>query len=226
MPVLFLDTPLELSKRIDRLIEHLRRAEEMHPGRRPGRTPSMIDSLWVLLQDAMETARRTPDVERRRLGSMKGSWPTARVDAIEDFVARLSRLQQGLPEFEATEVRVAVSEAAVDRMVDVLDLLRFVRQDRDATRPLRVVLARAAGLSLEQCGRVWDRSRAQPLDRRAFHDMKTRILGRIAKGMADEFGLLRAGGDFQRLSFREIEERDNCRQQVEKARAQRRGVAA
>lgn len=207
MSPLFLDTPSELSKRIDRLIRHLRQADEAHHMRRPGRTPSMIEGLWVLLQDAMETARRTPDVERRRLGSMKSSWPGARIDELEAFVARLSRLQQGLPEFEATEVRATVSEAAVDRMVDVLDLLRFVRQDRDAARPLRVVLARAAGLSLEQCGRVWDRSRAQPLDRRAFHDIKTRILGRIAKGMAEEFGLVRTGRGYERLTLREIEAR-------------------
>lgn len=203
MSALFLDSPQELSKRIDRLLQHLKFAAELHRLQRPGRTAVLPDLIWLLFVDAMETSHSIRNAEQSRLSSLHSRFPRSRVDELETFVQRLSRLQEGLPEFEATQTRVAASEAAIERMVDVLDLMRFVRAGRagaDPVRLKRVVLARASGLSLEQCARIWDRNRLSEFDRRSFHDIKTRVIGQIIKGMADEFGLVRTGNVVERRS--------------------------
>jgi hypothetical protein len=102
-------------------------------------------------------------------------------------------------------VRTTVSAADVDRMVDVLDLVRLV-EDRERDRLRRVVLARASGLSIQQCGRIWDKHRIG-FDRRAMNDLQQRFIGQILVGLDKHFGLVRTSRGFRRLTVREIERR-------------------
>jgi hypothetical protein len=90
-------------------------------------------------------------------------------------------------------------------MVDVLDLVRLV-EDRERDRLRRVVLARASGLSIQQCGRIWDKHRIG-FDRRAMNDLQQRFIGQILVGLDKHFGLVRTSRGFRRLTVREIERR-------------------
>lgn len=214
---LFLDSPSELEKRVGRLVEHFRHAEFIFFQSNPKGLPTPSGLLWILLQDAMHTARNTPDLERRMVSRVGSAMPSTRVTDNAAYQTELSRLLDGIPQFDAKEVRSTVNEAAVDRMVDVLDLLRLIvggRRGKDVARMKRVVLARAAGLTIEQCGRIWDRSRID-FDRRSFHDIKSRVLGQLLAGIETHFWLKRTSRGFRRLTMREIERQTKARKRQE-----------
>lgn len=220
MSSLFLDKPGELEKRIDRLVEHFRHAEYLFYLKSPKGLPTPHDLLWLLIADAVHTARLLPDVERRMVSRVGSAMPSARETEQEAFVRERSRLMDGMPQYDATEVRVVVHEDASDRMVDVLDLLRFVvggHNGKDVLRMKRTVVARAAGLSIEQCGRIYDKHRLG-FDRRAMWDIKQRIIGQVLKGIEREFGLVRTSRSFRRLTVREIEKRRKDRKREENRR--------
>lgn len=209
MTSLFRDKPRDLEKRIDRLVEHFRHAENLFFSRNRRGLPTPRDLLWLLISDAVHTARLMPDEERRAVSRVGSVMPSTRVTVDQAYQVELSRLLDGMPQYDATEVRVVVNQAAADRMVDILDLLRFVvggHNGKDVLRMKRTVIARAAGLSMEQCGRVYDKHRLG-FDRRAMHDIKSRVLGQVLVGIEREFGLIRTSRSFRRLTVREIEKR-------------------
>lgn len=234
MTGLFRDTPRDLEKRIDRLVEHFRHAEYLFFLNNPRGLPTPSELLWLLVCDAVRTAQHMPDVERRMVSRVGSAMPSARVTIDQAYEVELSRLldnselvSRGLPKHTSAPIREAVNQSDADRMVDVLDLLRFVvggRAGKDALRMKRVVLARAAGLSLEQCGRVWDKHRLN-FDRRSMHDIKSRVLGQILGNIEKEFGLIRTSRGFRRLTVREIERRRKERKRAERQR-QREEAAA
>lgn len=210
---LFLDKPAEAEKRIERLIGHFRHAEYVFYASRPTGIPTPRELVWLLLQDAMHTARNLRDEERAMVSRVATVMPATRDTIDEAYQRELSRLLDGMAQYDATEVRQTPNETAVDRMVDILDLLRFVvsgRKGRDVLRLKRCVLARAAGLSLEQCGRIFDRHRID-FDRRAMHELKSRVVGQILAGIERDFGLVRTSRSFRRLTVREIERRKKLR---------------
>ncbi|WEX10320.1 hypothetical protein [Chelativorans sp. AA-79] len=214
----FLDSPRDLERRIDRLVEHFRHAEWMFYAQKPKGIPSPSDLLWLLLTDAMDTVRRLPFTELRQVSAVRTYMPGARVTPADFRAMRNARLQAGMPEYDLQEPRQAVNQSAADRMVDVLDLLRFV-SGKNADRMRRVCLARAAGMSLEQCGRIWAKGRTD-FDRRAMHDIRSRVIGQILDGIAKHFGLVKTSRGFRRLTVREIEQRKKRRQQEERETAQ------
>lgn len=217
MAGLFLDKPADMEKRIERLIGHFRHAESVFYATKPRGIPTPRDLLWLLLQDAMHTARYVQDRERAMVSRVGTVMPSTRDTIDEAYQRELSRLLDGMAQYDATEVRHTPNETAVDRMVDVLDLLRFVvagRRGREVQRLKRSVLARAAGLSIEQCGRIFDRHRID-FDRRAMHDLKDRVVGQVLAGIEAEFGLVRTSRSFRRLTLREIERRKKARKATE-----------
>lgn len=218
MTSLFLDKPAELEKRIDRLVDHFRHAENLFFTKNPHGLPSPRDLLWLLIEDAVHTARSMPFQELRLVQRVASALPATR-DTIEAATFRENaRLEAGMNQYDTTVVRVAVNESSIDRMVDILDLFRFVvggRAGKDAIRMKRVVQARAAGLSIEQCGRVWDRHRID-FDRRSMHDIKSKVLGQILQGIERTFGLVRTSRSFRRLTMREIEARKKARRRRER----------
>ncbi|MES0071877.1 hypothetical protein [Mesorhizobium sp. M0058] len=220
MGSLFLDTPANLEKRVDRLVEHFRHAEYLFYLKTPKGLPTPRDLLWLLVSDSVHTARQMPDLERRMVSRVGSAMPSARETEGERHQRELSRLLDGMPQYDATEVRVVVHEDASDRMVDILDLLRFViggHNGKDVLRMKRTAVARAAGLSIEQCGRIYDKHRLG-FDRRAMHDIKGRVLGQILAGIEREFGLVRTSRSFRRLTVREIEKRNKERKRAEARR--------
>lgn len=210
MTTLFMDSPAEREKRIDRIVEHIRHAEWLHSTKKHSRAPTPATLLWLLLEDAMTTVRNTPFDELRQVSQVRSLMPQARVSDNEAWALQVARLSSGMRQWEDKQVRRAVNASDVDRMVDVLDLLRFV-QGRDRDRLCRATLARAAGLSIDQCGRVWDRFRTD-FDRRAMHDIKQRVVGQVLDGMDRHFGLVRTSRGFRRLTVREIEKRKKRRE--------------
>ncbi len=220
MSSLFLDKPNDFNKRVDRLVEHFRLAETWFFIKNARGLPTPRDLLWLLICDAVHTARLLPDVERRMVSRMGSAMPSARETELEARIREVSRLADGMPQYDDTEVRVVVHEDASDRMVDVLDLLRFVvggHNGKDVLRMKRTVVARAAGLSIEQCGRIYDKHRLG-FDRRAMWDIRNRVLGQILKGIETEFGLVRTSRGFRRLSLKEIDRRRRDRKSDEKRR--------
>jgi hypothetical protein len=221
MARLFLDTPQDLEKRIDRFIEHMRHAEGIFFASNKRGLPTPRDLLWLLFADAVDTARKMPDVERRMVSRVGSAMPSARETENEAFARERSRLMDGIPQYDATEVRIVVHESAADRMVDIMDLLRFVRAGRqgaDALRHKRTFLAHAGGYGVEFCTRVWDPHRVDLMSRQSLHDIKSRILGQVLAGIELEFGLVRTSRGFRRLTIREIERRRKERKREEKRR--------
>jgi hypothetical protein len=217
---LFLDKPDELEKRIGRLLEHFRHAEFLFFNVAKRGLPSPRDLLWLLLCEAMETARNVPRDDLRLISRVGSVGMGARDTADLAYAREVSRLQSGMPQYDQTTVRSVPSEQAIDRMVDVFDLMRFVvagRRGKDVLRTKRVVMARAAGLSLEQCGRIWDKHRLG-FDRRSMHDVKMLVLGQILKGIEQHFGLVKTSRSFRRLTVREIEQAKRFRKREEARR--------
>ena len=227
----FLDSPAELEKRIDRLVEHFRHAEYLFYASKPRGIPNPRDLLWLLLKDAMHTARNMPDAERAKLSRVGTSMPEVRAAIYDvaslheleqqDYEAQVSRLRDGMRQYDHIQVRETPSETAIDRMTDVLDLLRFVKAGRGGktvSRLRRCVLARASGLTIEQCGRIWDKHRTD-FDRRAMHDLKSLTLGQILVGIEKHFGLVKTSRGFRRLTVREIERRKKARKRQEQEAA-------
>lgn len=210
-----------MERRIDRFIEHMRHAENaFFASNKPG-LPTPRDLLWLLFADAVDTARKMPDVERRMVSRIGSAMPSARETENEAFARERSRLMDGMPQYDATEVRVVVHESAADRMTDVMDLLRFVRAGRqgaDALRHKRTFLAHAGGYGVEFCTRVWDKHRVDLMSRQSLHDLKGKVLGQILAGIEAEFGLVRTSRSFRRLNIREIEKRRKDRKREEKRR--------
>lgn len=211
---IFFDTPSQLEKRIERMVEHFRHAEWIFENqkllhRKDSRRKATSDLLWLLVQDAMHTVRNMPDNDRRRLAKLPTIMPGTRISFQEAYEIELSRLQAGMSQYDYKEQRSTINQSDVARMVDVLDLMRLV-QHRNARLMVRVTLARAAGLSIEQCGRIWDRHRID-FDRRAFHDIKSRTLGQILLGLEVELGLAKSARGLRRLTQREIEHRARLR---------------
>lgn len=206
---LFRDSPEEMEKRIDRLVAHFRHAEFLFYQSKPRGVPNARDLLWLLIAEAVQTARALPDRERAMVGRVGSVLPSVRDTPGDARFRENARLDAGMSQYDRPNVRETVHEAAADRMVDILDLLRFVvggRGGKDAKRMKRCVLARAGGLTIEQCGRIWDRDRID-FDRRSMHDIKSRVVGQILKGIETEFGLVRTTRGFRRLTIREIEAR-------------------
>ena len=216
MSSLFRDSPSDLEKRIDRLVEHFRHAESVFFAQAKSGLPTPRDLLWILICDAVKTARLLPDRERAVVSRVPSALPQSRITPDQAYAVELSRLQdnddlarRGMPPKHEPLAREAVNQTDVDRMVDVMDLLRFVvggHNGRDVQRMKRTVLARAGGLTLEQCGRVYDKHRLG-FDRRAMHDLKSRVVGQMLAGIEREFGLVRTSRSFRRLTIREIEKR-------------------
>ncbi|PWJ81547.1 hypothetical protein C7441_11079 [Pseudaminobacter salicylatoxidans] len=199
------------------MIEHFRHAESIFFVQAKRGLPTPRDLLWILITDAVRTAQHMPDLDRAAVSRVGSAMPAARDTESDAHQRQLSRLMDGMPEYDATGVRVVVHETDVDRMVDILDLLRFVvggHNGRDVLRMKRCVVARAAGLTIEQCGRVYDKHR-QGFDRRAMWDIRTRVLGQILAGIEREFGLVRTSRSFRRLTVREIEQRAKARKHRE-----------
>lgn len=221
MKSLFLDSPAEMEKRIDRFIEHMRHAEVMFFETSKRGLPTPRDLLWLLFADAVDTQRKMRNVERRMVSHVGSAMPSWRETELEARVRELSRLGDGMPQYDATEVHVVVHQSAVDRMVDIMDLLRFVRagrQGRDATRYKRTFLAHAGGHGVEFCTRVWDKHRVDIMSRQSLHDIKSRVLGQILAGIERDFGLVRTTRSFRRLTVREIDQRRRERKREEKRR--------
>lgn len=221
MTRLFLDSPKDLEKRIDRFIEHMRHAEAIFFASNKRGLPTPRDLLWLLFADAVDTARKMPDVERRMVSRVGSAMPSARETENEAFARERSRLMDGIPQYDATEVRIIVHESAADRMVDVMDLLRFVRAGRkgtDALRHKRTFLAHAGGYGVEFCTRVWDKNRVDLMSRQSLHDVKQKVLGQILAGIEQDFGLVRTSRGFRRLTIREIERRRKDRKREEARR--------
>lgn len=221
MKRLFLDTPVDLEKRIDRFIEHMRHAEDIFFAKNPHGLPTARDLLWVLFADAVDTARNMPDVERRMVARVGSAMPSSRETEHQAYVRELSRMADGMPQYDTTEVRIVVHESAVDRMVDIMDLLRFVRAGRagqEVQRYKRTFLAHAGGHGVEFCTRVWDPYRTEVMSRQSLNDVKNRVLGQILAGIEQEFGLVRTSRSFRRLSVREIDQRRRDRKKEEKQR--------
>jgi hypothetical protein len=219
---LFLDKPEDLEKRIERLLAHFRHAEYVYFNitNKRGGMPSPRDLLWLLLSDAMETARNVPRDDLRMVSHVGSVGMGARDTADLAYAREVSRLQSGMPQYDQTAVRSVPSEQAIDRMVDVFDLMRFVvagRKGKDVLRYKRVVMARAAGLSLEQCGRIWDKHRTD-FDRRSMHDLKVLVLGQILKGIEKQFGLVKTSRGFRRQTMREIDQARRARKREEARR--------
>ena len=215
---LFLDTPADLEKRIDRFIEHMRHAEDIFFVTSKRGLPTPRDLLWLLFADAVDTARNMRDQERRMVSKVGSAMPSARDTENERRVRELARLIDGMPQYDDTEVRIVVHESAADRMVDIMDLLRFVRagrQGQDALRYKRTFLAHAGGYGPEFCTRVWDKHRSDMMSRQTLHDVKSRVLGQILAGIEQEFGLVRTSRGFRRLTIREIEKRRKERKREE-----------
>lgn len=229
MSSLFRDSPADFQRRIDRLVEHFRHAESVWFVRNDGKKglPTPRDLLWILICDAVNTSRIIPDKERRMVSKMPSALPQSRVTPDQAYSVELSRLldndelaRRGLPARHEPKVRETVHESDIDRMVDVMDLFRFVvggRNGKDVLRMKRTVIARAYGLTLEQCGRVYDKHRLD-FDRRAMHDLKSRVVGQMLAGIEKEFGLVRTSRSFRRLTVREIERRKKMRQREEQSR--------
>lgn len=199
----FLDSPAQLQKRIARIEGHFRHARMIYDATHPyGGLPMASDLVVILLRDAMYCHRMIPDAERQRLSRIKTWMPANRFSDLDAYELELSRLLTGMSAFDPTKVRVSVSADDVDRMVDVLDLLRFVR-GVEANRDCRLVLASSAGLTLEQCARVWDRFRvwgSMREVRRLIREAEQRIAGQILSGMARDFGLVAVGPTLRRQS--------------------------
>lgn len=230
---LFRDSPQEMERRVDRLVAHFRHAEFLFYESKPRGVPNARDLLWLLLQEAVHTARNMPDAERAMVSRIGSTMPSARAashDAVgigalerEDYEVQVSRLRDGMRQHDHIKVKETPTETATDRMVDILDLLRFVkagRRGKDAQRMKRCVLARAAGLTIEQCGRIWDRDRID-FDRRAMWDIRSRVLGQILKGIETEFGLVRTTRGFRRLTVREIEARAKAKKRLHETSEER-----
>lgn len=225
----FAEPVRERTKRIDRLMQHFRFAEAAWFIANEGKKglPTPMGLLWLLVQDAVHTSQNLPDRERQALSRVGSVMPEMRAASHDlasvhelnrrDYEAQVARLQAGMRQQEHIKVRETPSGEAVDRMTDVLDLFRFVvagRKGKDASRLKAVVRARAAGLSLEQCGRIWDAQR-KDFDRKAMSDTKQRVLGQILSGIEREFGLIRTSRSFRRLTVREIEARAKARKRLE-----------
>ncbi len=221
MKRLFLDTPAELEKRIDRFIEHMRHAEDIFFTKNKRGLPTPRDLIWLLFADAVDTARNMPDVERRMVAKVGSAMPSSRETEHQAYVRELSRMADGMPQYDTTEVRIVVHQSAADRMVDIMDLLRFVRagrQGQDAQRYKRTFLAHAGGHGVEFCTRVWDRHRVDIMPRQSLHDVKSRVLGQILAGIEKEFGLVRTSRGFRRKTVREIDQLRRERKREEKRR--------
>lgn len=220
MTKLFLDSPKDLERRIERLLGHLRHAEYLFFNSNKTGLPTPRDLLWLLLQDAMETARDVPRDDLRMVKHVGTVMPATRDTAELAYAREISRLQSGMPQYDRTSVKTVPSEQAVERMVDVFDLLRFVvagRNGKDVQRIKRTVMGRAAGLSLEQCGRIFDKHRTD-FDRRSMHDLKQLVLGQILKGIEDQFGMVRTSRSFRRLTLKEIDQARRARKREEARR--------
>lgn len=214
-----------MEKRIQRLLQHFRHAEYLFFNANRTGLPTPRDLLWLLLTDAMETASNVPRDDLRMVKHVGTVMPATRDTIQEDHARRVARLQSGIPEYDNTSVRSVPSEEAIDRMVDVFDLLRFVvagRAGKDVLRIKRTVMGRAAGLSLEQCGRIFDKHRTD-FDRRSMHDIKQLVLGQVLKGIETEFGLVRTSRSFRRLTLKEI---DHARRARKREEARRKREAA
>jgi hypothetical protein len=205
MSALFRDSLVDREKRIDRMMLHFRHAEYLFLTSKPVGLPTPHELIWLLFQDAMHTVRNTPFTELQRVSNVRSLMPATRITDNDAFATELARLQSNLPQWDSKMVRTTVSAADVDRMVDVLDLVRLV-EDRERDRLRRVVLARASGLSIQQCGRIWDKHRIG-FDRRAMNDLQQRFIGQILVGLDKHFGLVRTSRGFRRLTVREIERR-------------------
>lgn len=221
MSRLFLDSPKELEKRIDRMVDHFRTAEYLFYQTKSKGIPNPRELIWLLFQDAMRTARNTPFTEIYKLRSMRSALPDTRVSEADAFATKVARLSSGMSQYDDSVVRSKVNETDLDRMVDVLDLLRFAAGE-GALRRRRVVLARAAGLTNEQCARIWDRFRVYEGPRQmayVVYDAKQRVIGDILQGMDRHFALARTSRGFRRLSIREIERRKRAKKAFEKSEA-------
>lgn len=219
MKSLFLDSPAEMEKRIDRFIEHMRHAEVVFFENSKRGLPTPRELLWLLFADAVDTQRKMKNVERAMVSRVGSAMPASRDTEREAHVRELSRLQDGMPQYDATEVRVVVHQSAADRMVDIMDLLRFVRagrQGQDALRYKRTFLAHAGGHGVEFCTRVWDKHRVDIMSRQSLNDIKSRVLGQILAGIEKDFGLVRTSRGFRRLTMREIDQRRRARKREEK----------
>ncbi|WP_027163399.1 hypothetical protein [Mesorhizobium sp. WSM1293] len=218
---LFLDTPADKEKRIDRFIEHMRHAEGVFFASNKRGLPTPRDLLWLLFADAVDTQRQMQNVERRMVSRVGSAMPSSRETEGEAFIRERSRLEDGMAQYDTSEVRIVVHQSAADRMVDIMDLLRFVRagrQGQDALRYKRTFLAHAGGNGAEFCTRVWDKHRVDIMSRQSLHDIKSRVLGQILAGIEQEFGLVRTSRGFRRLTVREIERRRKERKREENRR--------
>lgn len=216
---LFLDKPSDRSKRIDRFVEHMRHAEGIFFTRKATGLPTPRDLLWILFQDAMHTHGQIRDQELAMVSRMGGCLPTSRVTIDEAYQLELSRLTDGIPQYDKTAVRIVVHQSDADRMTDILDLLRFVaagRAGKDVARLTRTFLAHAMGYGPEFCTRIWDRYRVGAMSRQSLHrDVKERVIGQILAGIEREFDLVRTTRGFRRLTVREIEWRNKMRKREE-----------
>lgn len=202
---LFLDTPAQFDKRIERMVSHLRHAEFIHQEGTKDRVQTPAKLIWLLFQDAMQTNACITDKELNQVRRVACSLPSGRRSEFEAHVTMAQRFKEGMPIFDRSRIRRQPRAADIDRMVDVLDLLRFVT-GADAKRQKVVFLARASGLSLEQCGRIYDRHRAE-FSRQTMYSIRQAVVGQVMVGLDRHFGLVRTGRFFRRLTIREIEQR-------------------
>ncbi|MGB3833738.1 MAG: hypothetical protein WA975_17955 [Mesorhizobium sp.] len=221
MSSLFLDNPKELERRVERLVDHFKHADhllrENSKVRSRSRTP--IRLLWVLFEEAGRTARSMPDRELQMVRGAGSSMPKWRLTEAEAYAIELGRRLDprfSTPYDRSKTIRLSDGEA-VNRMVDVYDLLRFVRKE-GWQRRRAVLMARTSGLTVEQCSRIWNRHLAYEGPRHrslVVNDAIQRALSEILLGIQEHFYLRHTGRGFERLSEREIEKRKRRREYQE-----------
>ena len=180
------DSERDRKVRIERLIVHLRHGQYLFLSTTRKRAPSPHDVYWVLFCDAMKTARNMPDTELDKVRRVRSSMPDVRFSPQDAYEIELDRLRCGMSQYDPVRVKQPVSETDVERMVDILDLLRFVGGKGNIVVIKKTFLARAAGLTLEQCARIWNRHQTD-FDRRKLSYLKRRVIGQVIKGVKDEF---------------------------------------
>ena len=110
----FLDSPAELDKRIDRLLDHLRFARTRFDHTNVRGLPTPAQLVLILIKDAMYTHRMLPDLEHGRLSKIRTLMPQTRFSDRDVYDLELSRLLSGMSAFDPTRVRVSVSADDAD----------------------------------------------------------------------------------------------------------------
>jgi hypothetical protein len=151
-----------------------------------------FQDVWTLLVEAVEMIDRTPDRERGWLTSGNRAQVFGFAVTKED-IKILNTLLEAIGEttFSQQGTRVDLVNDDHERMLDVLEWLRYCDRARQPNQFRKVIMAMARGGDNDVVRKLLKKS--GNLDRRTIHMMRVRAVNFIIDGLNKDFGIVYDG---------------------------------